>query len=277
MSTNKLQSELPDTQSFPESRGLAVTRAGVSRLVLPAAVVDVDGSCCRTVAQFDLGVEVRATQRGTHMSRLVESAHDLAKELPLARLDSALLRMLARMDAPSGRIHCRFPWFVTKNAPATGLSSQSDLDVEIWAYLTADGKMPSVQLRLHVPVTTLCPCSKNISRYGAHNQRSRVSVTMRAHRQPSIAQIAAAIDGEASCAVYAVLKREDEKIVTESAYENPKFAEDLVRDVFLAMRRLADPEYLSVATENQESIHNHSAYAVIDQVHLPIEQLMGGS
>jgi GTP cyclohydrolase IB len=259
---------LPDTQALTDPRGLPVTRAGVSGLSLPARVVDVDQRACDTVARFDLAVGVPAAQRGTHMSRLVEAAHELAQGLELGHLDGAVQRLMQRMEADTGHIHCAFPWFVRKTAPASGRTSLLDLEVEAWAQLDAPGRMPVRQLRVHLPVTTLCPCSKAISRYGAHNQRSRVSVTLRAERMPSVAQLAAWVDEQASCGVYAVLKREDEKAVTEAAYENPKFAEDLVRDLYLSLQRNIDTQYLRVATENHESIHNHAAYAVVDQVHV---------
>ncbi|ULQ45296.1 GTP cyclohydrolase FolE2 [Flagellatimonas centrodinii] len=266
-------SPLPDTQSLADPRGLAVTRAGVSGLSLPARVIDVDQSHCDTVVRFDLAVGVPAAQRGTHMSRLVEAAHALAQPLDLGHLDSAVRHLLRRMDADSGHIHCRFPWFVSKSAPASGRHSLLELAVEAWVHVHEAGRMPVCQLRVHVPVTTLCPCSKAISQYGAHNQRSQVSVTLRAAQLPSVAQLASLVDEQASCGVYAVLKREDEKAVTEAAYDNPKFAEDLVRDLYLSLQRKLDPQYLSVATENHESIHNHAAYAVIDQVHVPMGHL----
>ncbi len=264
---------LPDTQATADDRGLTVSRAGVNRLRLPATIIDSDGSTCTTVAEMDLGVEVPADQRGTHMSRLVECAHALAPRLALRQLDSALLHLLARMQTHAGRIECRFPWFIRKRAPISDRVSMLDVEVEMHAWIAAGAALPTLQMEVHVPVTTLCPCSKAISRYGAHNQRSRVSVCVRAASLPAISRLVTLIESQASCAVYATLKREDEKHVTETAYENPRFAEDLVRNVYALVRKQLQPSYLRVATENMESIHNHSAYAVIDQVHLPLEQL----
>ena len=264
---------LPDTQATADDRGLAVSRAGVSRLRLPATVIDSDGSTCATVVEMDLGVEVPANQRGTHMSRLVECAHAMVPRLELRQLDSALLHLLARMRTHAGRIECRFPWFVSKRAPISDKVSMLDVEVEMHAWIAAGATLPMLQLEIHVPVTTLCPCSKAISRYGAHNQRSTVSVCMRAAALPAISRLVTLIESQASCAVYATLKREDEKHVTETAYDNPRFAEDLVRNIYALVRSELQPSYLRVATENMESIHNHSAYAVIDQVHLPLEQL----
>lgn len=254
---------LPDTQSQSDRRGLAVDRAGVRALRLPAHVVDVDGQACATVATFDLGVRVPAQQRGTHMSRLVEVAHELACSLHIARLNSEMQGLLHRMEAPGGEIAVRYSWFVEKSAPKSGRRSLLDVDASIRVRLQGDADVPDIEQVIRVPVTTLCPCSKAISRYGAHNQRSYVTVTLRPDQPLPVAEVVAAVEKNASCPVYGVLKREDEKYVTEAAYENPKFAEDLVRDVFAELAGRAGSGAWAVETENEESIHNHLAYARI--------------
>ncbi len=254
---------LPDTQSARDRRGLSVTRAGIRGLRLPCTITDVDESSHDSVCTFDLGVRVAASQRGTHMSRLVQCAHELAPRIRTADLEPTLKAILKRLDARGGTLALRFPWFVDKKAPVSGHGSLLDLEVAYEIQLDPWERRPSRQMSVQIPVTTLCPCSKAISRYGAHNQRSTVSVTLRSRRPIGINELVALVERAASCPVYAVLKREDERYVTETAYENPKFAEDLVRDLHAAISRELRPTMLHVETENHESIHNHAAYALI--------------
>lgn len=250
---------LPDTQAQADRRGLVVDRAGVRGLKLPVGLTDVDGSHCSTVATFELAVQVPAQQRGTHMSRFVEFAHELAPALYVGRIDRAVEGLVERLDADAGELRMQYTWFLSKAAPGSGRRSLLDIHVELVATRSATGA--ALEQLVTVPITTLCPCSKAISRYGAHNQRSYVTVILRPERPIAIETIVATIERHASSSVYAVLKREDEKFVTEAAYENPKFAEDLVRDVFLDLERLPGASVVSVETDNQESIHNHSAFA----------------
>ena len=252
---------LPDTQAQPDRRGLVVDRAGVRGLRLPVALIDIDGSRCSTVATFELAVQVPARQRGTHMSRFVEFAHELAPAFDVAKVDRAVERLVERLDADAGELRMQYTWFLSKAAPRSGRRSLLDIQVQLVASRSATGV--ALEQVVTVPITTLCPCSKAISRYGAHNQRSYVTAVLRPERPIAIETLVAAIERHASSAVYAVLKREDEKFVTEAAYENPKFAEDLVRDVFLDLERLPGSRVISVETDNQESIHNHSAFARI--------------
>jgi GTP cyclohydrolase FolE2 len=170
--------------------------------------------------------------------------------------------MLLRLGSDHGGLTLRFPWFVSKQAPASALKSWLDVKA-LYRVEGADQGRPAITQVLRVPVTTLCPCSKSISKYGAHNQRSYVTVALRTESPVAIAPLVARIEAQASCAIYALLKRVDEKFVTERAYENPKFAEDLVRDIYRDLMATYSPVQLGVATENQESIHNHAAFAFI--------------
>ncbi len=261
--THTINSGLPDTQSAFDCRGLSITRAGVRGLRLPCTITDVDAVSQHSVGVFDLGVRVPAAQRGTHMSRLVQCAHELVPQVRTADLESSLRAILERLDARGGALALRFPWFVEKEAPVSRRSSLLDIDVSYDIHLDPWERRPSLQMSVQVPVTTLCPCSKAISRYGAHNQRSIVSVTLQSRRPIGIGELMSLVEHAASCPVYAVLKREDERHVTEAAYENPKFSEDLVRDLHAEISTKLQPAMLRVETENHESIHNHAAYALI--------------
>lgn len=252
---------LPDTQASPESRNLVVERAGISGLKYPLKLVDVDQSEQHTVVVADAGVRVASHERGTHMSRLVETVQALGPTLPLATLREVHGQMLRHLGSSAGSLTLRFPWFIDKVAPSSGRASR--LDIEVMYCVEGSDALSTLSQRLRVPVTTLCPCSKAISRYGAHNQRSYVTIQMQASQPIAIADVVEALEAQASCAVYPLLKRVDEKFVTEFAFEHPKFAEDLVRDIHQAIASRYVTTRLSVATENQESIHNHAAYAYI--------------
>lgn len=255
--------ELPDTQAQRDQTGVAIEAAGVCGLRMPARITDIDGLQHATVARFDLGVRVPAGQRGTHMSRLVQVAQGWTQDLNLSDLGERMSEVLRRLDAPAGSVSIDFPWFLTRAAPKSGMLSSLDIDVSVRLNQPHRRAAPRQRVQVTVPVTTLCPCSKSISEYGAHNQRSYVRVDMEPSRPVAIAAIAEIVERNASCPVYAVLKREDEKHVTEQAYRNPKFAEDLVRDVLLDLLENVQPRSVRVMSENQESIHNHAAYAVV--------------
>jgi GTP cyclohydrolase FolE2 len=254
---------LPDTQASVEIRNLAVNGAGISGLKLPLQIVDVDGQTHHTLVTAEAEVLVAEHERGTHMSRLVETVDGLGPRLEIIDLADAHGRMLSRLGSNSGGLGLHFPWFVAKKAPVSGIESWLDVGC---VYRVAGGRGANgahFSQALRIPVTTLCPCSKSISRYGAHNQRSYVTVALESARPIAIGPLVALVEAQASCAIYALLKRADEKFVTEYAYDNPKFAEDLVRDIYQAIQAAHAPTSLGVSTENQESIHNHAAYAYI--------------
>jgi GTP cyclohydrolase I len=198
--------------------------------------------------------------KGTHMSRFVELLEWRRGEIAAEALPGLLDEMLIRLDADSGRIDMRFPWFIRKEAPVSRVDSLLDIDV---AYLVEKGASgeTSVTLEVVVPVTSLCPCSKKISDYGAHNQRSHLTLSVTLREAMSVAELVRIAEDEASCEVFGLLKRPDEKWVTERAYDNPKFVEDLVRDIALRLGNDVRIARWKVASENFESIHNHSAYA----------------
>ena len=262
-SSNAFLDTLPDIQARPDRRGIELDSVGIEGLRIPAAIVDVDGYTINTIVTVTAGVAVRASERGAHMSRLVEELHDLNGALDLAQLASLHQRLLERSGADSADIHLAFPWFAWKAAPVSGTRSTLDLQVHYSVSGLCHGQ-PEMQQGVRVPVTTLCPCSKTISRYGAHNQRTLVSLELEVADWLPIARLAGLVESEASCEIYGALKRSDEKYVTERAYENPKFVEDVARDLCLRLR--AEPAILSsrIRVESQESIHNHQAFAFLE-------------
>ncbi|HEY7765383.1 MAG TPA: GTP cyclohydrolase FolE2, partial [Aestuariivirgaceae bacterium] len=213
-----------------------------------------------TIATFSMSVGLAAEAKGTHMSRFIELLDSQTQPLNQQRFKTLLLVMLARLDARSGELEMRFPYFVTKAAPVSGIQSRLDYDVCWRSRVSAESEY-SFWMQVSVPATSLCPCSKEISAYGAHNQRSIIRIDVELKGEMSIEELLGAAERSASCEVYGLLKRADEKYVTERAYENPKFAEDLVRDVALELNRDPLVRAYVIEAENFESIHNHSAFA----------------
>jgi GTP cyclohydrolase I len=201
--------------------------------------------------------------KGTHMSRFVEVLEDNEEPLSVTTFAALLARMVQRLDATEGRIQIAFPYFIEKSAPISGVKSLLDVEVQLTGEIR-DGAT-AVTTKVVVPVTSLCPCSKEISAYGAHNQRSHISISVRSAAPMTIEDVVRIAEDQASAELYGILKRPDEKFVTERAYDNPKFVEDLVRDVAAALDADQRVEAYVVESENFESIHNHSAYAVIER------------
>jgi len=256
---------IPDTQGGADDRHIAIDQVGIKGLRYPLPFVDRDGEVQRTIATCNVYVALPADRKGTHMSRLVALLEDRAAAdatpISVASLRAVLDDLTARLDAPGGRIELAFPFFVRKLAPVSGVPSLLDYDVQLVAEL-ADGRYTST-LRVSAPVTSLCPCSKEISDYGAHNQRSLVSITVRPREPVFVAELLRIAEEEASAELYGILKRVDEKYLTERAYDNPRFVEDLVRGVAARLADDARFDGFIVEAENFESIHNHSAYARI--------------
>lgn len=256
---------IADVQSGADHRDLAIDQVGIKGLRYPLAIVDAGGTPQPTVAQCNVYVALPADRKGTHMSRLVallerHSAPDAAP-LTVANLRAMLDELLALLEAPGGRIEIAFPFFVRKTAPVSGIASLLDYEAR-WTAESIDGRYRQT-ITVAVPVTSLCPCSKEISEYGAHNQRSLVTITAALREPVLMGELIRVAEEEASSELYGLLKRADEKYVTERAYDNPRFVEDLVRGV---AARLQDDARLAgyvVEAENFESIHNHSAYARI--------------
>ena len=256
---------IPDTQSERDDRRLPIQRVGVKDLRYPLRL-RVDGAVQQTAALWALDVALPAEKKGTHMSRFVAWLDALAlAELPL---DAETLRsrhavMLDKLGAEEGRIEAAFSFFLRKRAPVSGMQSLLDYQGR-WISETRAGRT-ALWAEVAVPVKSLCPCSKEISDYGAHNQRSLVTVRAELLQAVEWHELVRFAEDNASCELWPMLKRADEKWVTERAYENPKFVEDLVRDVALALNGDARIGRYSVDVENFESIHNHSAYARLER------------
>ena len=252
---------IEDVQAQRDERRMAIDAVGISRLRLPIRVEDA-GGIQHTVAEVRCAVELPPERRGTHMSRFVALLSEGQSPVSAPALPGLLATMARRLEARAAEIELAFPFFLRKQAPVSGVASPMDYEVRLRARLA--GGASRVTTEVSVPVTSLCPCSKEISAYGAHNQRSHVRVMVDG-TECGIGELIALVENEASAPLYGLLKREDEKHVTEQAYENPKFVEDMVRDVALRLKTLPGVGRFRVEVENFESIHNHSAYAVIEQ------------
>ena len=254
---------MEDVQSSQDTRQIPINKVGIKDIRHPVRIADRTGSDQHTIANFNMYVNLPHNFKGTHMSRFVEILNNHEREISVKSFKEMMLEMTERLEADSGHVEMSFPYFVNKKAPASGVMSLMDYDVTfIGDFVDGDNKFT---LKVLVPVTSLCPCSKKISDYGAHNQRSHVTVTATLKDFMWIEEIIDLVEQEASCELYGLLKRPDEKVITERAYDNPKFVEDMVRDV---AARLNAEERISayiVESENFESIHNHSAYALIER------------
>jgi GTP cyclohydrolase I len=256
---------IADVQSGSDERELAIDQVGIKGLRYPLLFADRDGVAQSTIADCNVYVALPADRKGTHMSRLVallESRTDPGQPpLTLANFHGLLDALVVLLEAPGGRIEVAFPFFVRKTAPVSGVASLLDYATRLTGELV-DGRYRQM-VSVAVPVTSLCPCSKEISEYGAHNQRSTVTITVAPRASLYLTDIIRVAEEEASCELYGILKRADEKYVTERAYDNPKFVEDLVRDIAARLQTDARVDRFVVEAENFESIHNHSAYARI--------------
>ena len=253
---------LPDVQASTDTRNIAISRVGIRGLRHPVNLAGPNGPVAG-VATIDMFVALPGDRKGTHMSRFIEVLQQHAEPLSSASLPGLLALMLVTLEAEEGSIEVRFPYFIDKAAPVSGVKGLMDYEVVLGGAI--QGGVTRVRQRVVVPVTSLCPCSKKVADYGAHNQRAHVTIELELAEPMSIeAQVRIAEDA-ASCELWSVLKRADEKYVTERAYDNPKFVEDTVRDVALVLQ--LDPRVLAyrVESENFESIHNHSAYALIER------------
>ena len=254
---------IADVQSTPDTRHIAIDRVGIKAIRHPVKVGDRDGGVQHTIALFNMYVHLPHNFKGTHMSRFVEILNSHEREISVESFESILREMVAKLEAESGHIEMTFPYFINKSAPVSGVKSLLDYEVTF----VGDIKKGSYEftMKVVVPVTSLCPCSKKISDYGAHNQRSHVTVCVRTNSFVWIEDVVRMAEDQASCELYGLLKRPDEKFVTEKAYDNPKFVEDLVRDVAAVLNKDARIDAYVVESENFESIHNHSAYALIER------------
>jgi GTP cyclohydrolase I len=260
---------IDDVQSRRDERQVAIDKAGIRDLAHPVRVSDRSRREQHTVARVSMSVELPKHFKGTHMSRFIEILHR-EREISVADLGALLQETAARLEADAAHIEIEFPFFVMKRAPVSGVESLMDYRVTL-SGTRRDG-VDRRSIRVVVPVTSLCPCSKKISERGAHNQRSHVTITAQLRGAMWIEDLIDIAESEASSELYAILKRPDEKFVTERAYDNPKFVEDLVRDVALRLDREPQIAAYRVEVENFESIHNHSAYALIERGPDPADQ-----
>lgn len=255
------ENAIVDVQGIADSRRIAIDKVGIKAIRHPIRVKDRSVGEQHTIGLFDMYVNLPHDFKGTHMSRFVEILNQHDREISVESFGSMLEEMVQRLDAQSGYIEMQFPFFIDKAAPVSGVRSLLDYQVSLIGEI-AGGEVQT-RIKVVVPVTSLCPCSKTISDRGAHNQRSHVTLTVLVNDFIWIEELIDLAEQEASCQIYGLLKRPDEKYVTEYAYDNPKFVEDMVRDV--AARLEAEPRIgaYTVESENFESIHNHSAYALI--------------
>ena len=255
-----------DVQNQPDNRGIPIQQTGVSGVCLPF-LIDDGGRTQPVQAIVRFTVALNENLRGTHMSRLMEILDDWTnKPIAFRALDYILREAIEKLDTNAAYVRFDFKYFVERAAPVSGRVSLLDVDCTLAASLV-DGKT-SFQLGLSVPCTTLCPCSREISKVGAHNQRSLCSVFLSFNGGPTITieELTALIEKQASSPIFPLLKREDEKFVTEAAYDNPKFVEDILRDVVIALRSVKGLKSFSIECENFESIHNHNAFALHDEI-----------
>jgi GTP cyclohydrolase IB len=253
---------IPDTQSERDERHLPIQRVGIKDIRYPLQL-KVAGAVQSTAASWSLDVALPADKKGKHMSRFIAWLDALDEPLDAPSLRRRHAQMLDKLGASEGRIEASFSFFLRKRAPVSGLPSLLDYQGR-WIAETRAG-VTSVFAEVGVPVKTLCPCSKEISDYGAHNQRSLVTIRVELLQPIDWHELVRFAEDQASSELWPMLKRVDEKWVTERAYENPKFVEDLVRDVALALNRDARIGRYRAEVENFESIHNHSAYARIER------------
>lgn len=257
---------MEDVQGRSDDRGIALDRVGVSDLRYPIVVLDKEHERQRTIASVSMSVSLPHHFKGTHMSRFVEVLNKHNGEVTMRTLPAILRELRQKLDAEAAQIDLDFPYFLERAAPVSGAKALMDYDCGFSG--RDSGAAQDFVLRVRVPVTSLCPCSKEISDYGAHNQRGYITIEVRsaldAEGQPQlvwIEELIALSEQSASCPVFPLLKREDERYVTMTAYDNPVFVEDMVRNVAVALRADERVAWFRVHAVNQESIHNHGAFA----------------
>jgi len=254
---------IADVQNTPDTRHLAIDKVGIKAIRHPVKVGDKNSGVQHTIATFNMYVHLPHNFKGTHMSRFVEILNGYEREISVESFEDMLRQMVKRLEAESGHVEMSFPYFINKAAPVSGVQSLLDYEVTFIGEI-AKGEYRQTT-KIVVPVTSLCPCSKKISEYGAHNQRSHVTITARTNTFVWIEDLVRMVEDQASCELYGLLKRPDEKYVTERAYDNPKFVEDMVRDIAAVLNQEPRIDAYVVESENFESIHNHSAYALIER------------
>ncbi|KAA0443090.1 MAG: GTP cyclohydrolase I FolE2 [Candidatus Thioglobus sp.] len=258
------ESNLPDTQNKADTRQIAIDKVGIKDILHPIIYIDRDGNKNPTIGNFTMTVTLPQHTKGTHMSRFIEILNDGPCEFNSDNFGDIIGKVQQKLGADSAHITVNFAFFRNKKAPVSG--AQSLLDYKVTLYGVLNKGEVEVMIKVVVPVTSLCPCSKSISKYGAHNQRSHITIKAKVGKGKTlfVEDLIDLAEQQASCELYALLKREDEKVVTERAYDNPAFVEDLVRDIAVGLNANDNIDYYRLESENFESIHNHSAYAFIE-------------
>ncbi len=256
---------LKDVQSQADRRQIPISKAGIRNLRTPISVLDRANTVQHTIASVSLYVDLPHHFKGTHMSRFLELLNEQRGTISIRTIGGWLSAMLDRFDCTTAHLELRFPYFVEKSAPVSGIRSLMDYPCAFLAAIdrTHPTRTEDLVVEVTVPVTTLCPCSKAVSAQGAHNQRSWITIRVRCRALVWIEELIALAESEASSGLYALLKREDEKWVTERAYARPRFAEDMARAVARRLRADRRIVWFEVESENLESIHNHNAYAMV--------------
>ena len=254
--------DIPDVQGRADKRKIAINKVGIKDIRHPVVVKDRSEGLQHTIANFSMYVFLPHHFKGTHMSRFVQILNNHEKHITVESFNEMLTEMSVLLEADSGYIEMHFPFFINKKAPISGVQSLLDYDVSLIGEV--NNGVTKTRIKILVPVTSLCPCSKSISDRGAHNQRSHVTVDVETKGFIWIEDLIELVEKQASCELYGLLKRPDEKYVTERAYDNPKFVEDMVRDVANQLNADDRIRKYVLESENFESIHNHSAYAMIE-------------
>ncbi len=257
-----IRGKMKDIQNHTDDRNVDIDQVGVKGIRYPITVLDKDMGEQQTVAKINMYVNLPRYYKGTHMSRFVEILNEHSRRISVQNFTEILEEMKARLDAESAHIEITFPYFISKLAPVTGSEGLMEYKCTFKGSLNS-GK--DLILIINVPISTLCPCSKEISDFGAHNQRGEVRLQVRFEKFMWIEDLIKLVEQSASSEVFSVLKREDEKYVTERAYENPMFVEDIVREIAVKLNNDPNITWFAVESENFESIHNHNAYARIEK------------
>lgn len=253
---------MKDIQNQKDDRNIDIDKVGIKDIKYPITVRDKEIKTQQTVAMINMYVNLPRNYKGTHMSRLIEILNEHDRSISIQNFSDILLTMKERLNAESAHIEISFPYFIMKSSPVTHSQGLMEYQCTFKGSIN-NGK--DLVIMINVPITTLCPCSKEISDSGAHNQRGEIRLQVRFKKFVWIEDLIKLAEGCASCDVYSVLKREDEKYVTERAYQNPKFVEDVVRDVAKELEKNPNITWFAVESENFESIHNHNAYAYIER------------
>ena len=260
---DKPSKELQDTQSKVDVRNIPISRVGIKDIKYPFKISDRDGVAQSVIGNFVMSVGLPHDVKGTHMSRFVKILQDQTDIINIENFQEVVKNTTNILDSESAYISVDFTYFKKKAAPVSKVESLLDYSVNFTCEIK--NNIVNKYLKVTVPVTSLCPCSKNISDYGAHNQRSHISAHIKIEDTVWIDDIIEMLENQASCQIYGLLKRPDEKYVTEEAYDNPKFTEDIIRDVAVTLNKDDRITAYKIESENFESIHNHSAYAYIEK------------